>query len=425
MMFIEFLTVNAGGVDESQKPLEQVVNPTANRWTSPTATTSIASFPGQTENEALGASTFMTPDGSMIAVGSPLAIGEHLLQNGKVVLYEKQADGSYQPSATIYAPFYGEEYPEGQRFGTSVVVTPDKEYIYVGAPGAGEGMGFVYIYQKTETGYSYNARFMPDTSRPFNAGANIAPAGNTQNVFVGAPGWSDNFTEEYGMVYVVNPNGMALGMFDSFNLEAYERFGTSVSGSADRSYVLVQTESKNIYVHKHTPEPGSDYEIFTLVQEIAPRVAGTSARHAVISSDGRFVFFSNPDDNGGRGSVDIYRRTTGDEFTYFQTIQSAESQVGANFGMKLVPAQDSNVLFVVSKSEGTGQIKSILVFGRSQTTDKYYLLNSVEMLNDVGPGFNISLATDAGGSVLAVGTPDGQVGQGADTGSGGLYIYKP
>lgn len=424
MMFIEFLTVNAGGVDESQKPLEQVVNPTANLWTSPTATTSIASFPGQTENEALGTSTSMTPDGSLIAVGSPFAESNGHT-NGKVDVYERQADGSYQVLTTVQSPTFNEIIPQNQRFGTSVVITADKQYLYVGAPGAGENIGRVYIFQKVGNNYVFNASFMPDTSRPFNAGANIAPVGNTQNVFVGAPGWGDDFTEEYGMVYVVNPDGTAEGMFDSFNLEAYERFGTSVSAAADRSYVLVQTEAKNIYIHKHTPNPDGDYESFTLVQEIAPRIAGTSTRHAVISSDGRFVFFSNPDDNGGRGSVDIYRRTTGDEFTYFQTIQSAESQVGANFGMKLIPAQDSNVLFVASKSEGTGQVKSILVFGRSQTTDKYYLLNSVEMLNDVGPGFNISLATDTGGSVLAVGTPDGQVGQGADTGSGGLYIYKP
>ena len=425
MMFIEFLTVNANTADESQLPLNQVVNAMAFRWSAPEATTSVSSFSGSTLYEGLGASTFMTPDGSMIAVGSPLAIAENDLQNGKVVLYEKQADGSYQPSATIYAPFYGDEYPEGQRFGTSVVVTPDKEYIYVGGPGVSEGIGLVFIYQKTEAGYSFNTVFMPDTSRQFNVGAMLAPVGNTQNVFVCAPGWSDDFNEEYGMVYVVRPDGTEDGMFSMDIPEDYARFGTSISAAADRSYVLVQTESKSIYIYKHTPNPDGDYESFTLVQEIAPRVAGTSARHAVISSDGRFVFFSNPDDNGGRGSVDIYRRTTGDEFTYFQTIQSAESQVGANFGMKLVPAQDSNVLFVVSKSEGTGQIKSILAFGRSQTTDKYYLLNSVEMLNDVGTGFNISLATDTGGSVLAVGTPDGQVDQGANTGSGGLYIYKP
>ena len=425
MMFIEFLTVNANPADESQRPLNQVVNAMAFRWTAPEATTSVSSFSGSTLYEGLGASTFMTPDGSMIAVGSPLAIAENDLQNGKVVLYEKRADGSYQHSATIYAPLYDDAYPEGQRFGTSVVVTPDKEYVYVGGPGVNENIGLVFIYQKSEAGYSFTGTFMPDTSRPFNVGASMSPVGNTQNVFVCAPGWSGDFNEEYGMVYVVGPDGDVVGMFSMDIAEDYARFGTSISAAADRSYILAQTESKSIYIYKHTPNPEGNYETFTLVQEIAPRVAGTSARHAVISSDGRFVFFSNPDDNDGRGSVDIYRRTTGDEFTYFQTIQSAESQVGANFGMKLVPAQDSNVLFVVSKSEGTGQIKSILAFGRSQTTDKYYLLNSVEMLNDVGTGFNISLATDAGGGVLAVGTPDGQVNQGANTGSGGLYIYKP
>ena len=264
---------------------------------------------------------------------------------------------------------------------------------------------------------------MPDTSRPFNVGVSMSPVGNTQNVFVCAPGWSDDFNEEYGMVYVVAPDGGVVGLFSMDTPEDYVRFGTSISAAADRSYVLAQTESKSIYIHKHTPNPDGDYESFTLVQEIAPRVAGSSPRHAVISSDGRFVFFSNPDDNGGRGSVDVYRRETGDQFTYFQTIQSPKSQVGAGFGVKLLPTQDSNVLFVVSKAEGPTGAKTILAFGRSQTSEKYYLLNSIDAQSGVASGNSFSLATDDVGSVLAVGNFE-DTGGGL-VGSGTLYIYNP
>ena len=180
---------------------------------------------GWAEIAVLSAADAMDADGfgSGIGIdGDRLVVGAELMGAGTAYVFEKQ-DGSWVQVAKIEAP----NGVAGDLFGTSVGISGDR--LIVGAPGASDGSGAAYVFERQGDGWQQVAALSGEGIDDERFGASVAIDGDW--AIAGAPGGKIDFFLA-GYASSATP-GMAHAFQRGDN--GWEQAGR-LSGSADGAY---------------------------------------------------------------------------------------------------------------------------------------------------------------------------------------------
>lgn len=171
-----------------------------------------------------GFGTALDATGSHIVVGAPDKNNEQ----GASYLFQKASDGSWSQVAQLALADTSES-----AFGASVLLHND--LIFVGAPGEKEGVGAVYVYEKSQDGtWAQQSRLAnPDTARGTSFGSALAAQGS--QLLVGAP------RDKGGAVYVFGRDDMdgwtQQATLVNGNVDEEARFGSSITIKDDVALV--------------------------------------------------------------------------------------------------------------------------------------------------------------------------------------------
>ena len=173
--------------------------------------------PGDTGDAA---GTAVASGGDFVVVGAPSAASGGGVDGGAVYVYAKPTAAMMRDAKgvistkglTLLATIAAPGAITGDKFGTSVSISPDGESIAIGAPGAAT-TGQVAVFDKPPTGWTNGLTpvqtFTPPAIpgavvRDFGASVALTPAGT---IAVGAPGTEVGATQGAGMASVYTPNG--------------------------------------------------------------------------------------------------------------------------------------------------------------------------------------------------------------------------
>lgn len=174
-----------------------------------------------TASALAGFGTAVALVGDHVFVGNPGAFAFFPMppnRPGVVDVFQVKDDGSWSQLARVESPA-GEV---GDGFGTAV--TANERWLAVGAPGAGEGAGAVFIFAREDDGEFTLVRSLSGTAPGDGMGSALALEGT--RLFVGVPG----DREGSGTVQVVDlgAGGLALILQPTAPIPG-ERFGSAIS----------------------------------------------------------------------------------------------------------------------------------------------------------------------------------------------------
>ena len=152
-------------------------------------------------------------DSSSVVGVSSVAGATTEVNQGLVHICTKDANGSYGISSSLSSPTLNND----EYFGSSVAISLDGTYVYVGAPGStaiatdsGLNPGKVYVFKKTGSEYLYHQTLTPNSSSQsvdkFGLAIDVSPDG--ERLVIGAPNYDlDSSTfgdsaENSGSMYV-------------------------------------------------------------------------------------------------------------------------------------------------------------------------------------------------------------------------------
>jgi hypothetical protein len=134
--------------------------------------------------DEFGRSVAISKDDSTIVIGAP-GRGKN---RGAVYLFKRPENG-WTNTRTLYA-LEGDDLKSGDRYGQSVAVSDDGKTVVVGAPGANNGKGKIYIFTNVTAGdqLSFDKTHMVNTSDYNSLGITIDLSANGKIMAAGSTG---------------------------------------------------------------------------------------------------------------------------------------------------------------------------------------------------------------------------------------------
>jgi hypothetical protein len=271
-------------------------------------------------------SSISKPKGSSVfAVGAPS--NYNAVQYGRISLFEKRSDGSYQDIVRWRIGPGFNQTPTG--FGSSIV--------YDSLPFTGSRYGLVFAgapLVNTVKVSSINSRDLIEgtyqtitvNDNGFGSHLFVEQNNTTKLVLVGSSTSVHNFTVKDNAGTIVVTSGSVITSGTAV---------TGISGSDNARVIAIGLTSKVEVYNKS----------LALTQTI--KVDNQSVR---LSSDGSYMFVGNPtatNDNGSYGQVYVYKNING-QFVLEQTIYNPVAKAGMNFGMSLDITTDNASLVVTA-----------------------------------------------------------------------------
>lgn len=115
---------------------------------------------------------------------------------GSIFVFEKQSDIWVQDSTLSYPGSASDP-----MFGKEVTISGDGETIVSGAPGTSSGMGSVWVFQKGTSDWLYEYISSPFASTTARFGSSVSISDDSQYLLVGTPGESE-YGHEKGSAYL-------------------------------------------------------------------------------------------------------------------------------------------------------------------------------------------------------------------------------
>ena len=196
-------------------------------------------------SDNFGSAVSVSTDGSTALVGAPgKNVGEDLNQ-GRAYIYTRGADGAWTEEEKLDAA----DGDHDDHFGASVSMSADGSTALVGAfkneVDGNNAQGSVYVYRQTADGsWTQEARLTAsDGGEGDRFGASVSMSADGSRVLVGAPEKDFAFDDNQGTAYLYTRSADGAwaeetALIGSDGSEG-DRFGGSVSMSADGSTVLV------------------------------------------------------------------------------------------------------------------------------------------------------------------------------------------
>ena len=197
--------------------------------------------------DLFGASVALSADKSILVVGAP-GVDAGDTATGSVYIYKQDAGADTYNTAHIQK-LNASDRTAVDWFGVSVSLSSDKSILIVGAYGV-NGVGAVYIYRQDTGADTYNPvhvqkLFASDNAGNDQFGISVAISADKSILVVGAHGDDDGDTDT-GSVYIYQQdagldtyNPVHIQKLTASDRTAWDRFGRSVSLSADKSILIV------------------------------------------------------------------------------------------------------------------------------------------------------------------------------------------
>ncbi|NNF03708.1 MAG: choice-of-anchor B family protein, partial [Rhodothermales bacterium] len=346
--------------------------------------------------------------GAVLIAGDDILVGEYsgFSNTGMVHVLRENERASWNVVQTLTSS----DAAVGDRFGSVIVGSADR--IAVSSPGALDGHGAVYVFERSADGtWTQTARLT--TPAPVNgSGFGSSVAFHDRHLFIGAPASADRVGVvhayehgEDGWAHAAELAGTDLET--GSDLETGALFGSSLALAGGRLIVGapgVDNSKGALYVYDPAAPGAAETVIMHDEAETGTRL-GTS-----LTAVGDRVFASNARVNRGKGVVYVLQANSDGSFTFTDTMTpDAEGDSPAFFGASVTANADEVWIGAPLDNDGAGAVYRF---------DRESLSPSGSILNEDGGG------RTQFGSAVAVGDEEAVVGlPGADYGLGSAAVY--
>ena len=255
--------------------------------------------------------------GNLLYVGDP---GNGNTESGRVFVYEFDGNVTFTPIQTLMSPSLSNI---GDSFGSSISVSSDSKWLYIGAPNTGN----VYVFYGNATNYyTYANTITVGSSAYAQFGATVKTSSYGHQVAVGAPYQSVNGIQAAGSVYIYNRS------IESFIATGNVAFFTEYPINSNTIRVTVNgnvvtsgyTSNSSAVTFTNAPVIGSIVTIYTnkiqLSQQLSAPVPSSGAAFGIVTSI-------------SRNDADVYVASPGYTVPgYYSGIVYRFVNQGANYG---------------------------------------------------------------------------------------------
>ena len=203
-------------------------------------------------------STLNANDSSSVSIIDRVISDGDRTAQGTVNIITRDKNSQYAISGNLVAP----EIRQGERFGETVAISGDGEWIAVGAPGgpndsALPDSGQVYVFKKgvlDSTGtaqYDHWQTLAPNTLSQVGArfGETITMSGDATTIAVGVKKYDDSTLVDQGTVFVWKKAGATYIEVENLkqdNAQANTKFGTAIQLSTDGTDLLIGSPRETV-----------------------------------------------------------------------------------------------------------------------------------------------------------------------------------
>lgn len=346
------------------------------------------------ESESLqGFARAVDISGETIFVGEPA--NHH--QPGLVYIYSKSGD-SWQESNRLKAS----DGDVGNRFGSGI--SAHGNMAAVGAPGANDGTGAVYIFEQSDGAWSERSRL---ESSEEDAGFGRSVLLHDSYAFVGAPGYADG--NGAIIVYQATDERWREVQTISHPDSTGTRFGTSMA--VDGENLIVGAPSRqggSAFVFRND---GSGWGLSATLE--SRQADERSFFGAIVNANDGQVFVGAPRHNAGSGAVFVYSRNEeSGEWTESDRLRAFDGQSRYMFGTAIAFSPDAVWIGSPNADSGKG---GIYKFVSDENGD---WISVSKLRSDQGDGDQFAGTLAVEGTTAVVGLP------GADFGAGSAAIME-
>jgi hypothetical protein len=251
-----------------------------------------------------GRSVALSADGNTAAVGGPLVDG------GAVWIWTRSAGVWSQQGTKLVGT--GATGSAGQ--GSSVALSADGDTLVVGGPGDNSGAGAVWVWTRSGGVWTQQGGKLVGTGATGSAGqGNVALSADGNTLIVGGTGDNSNA----GAVWIWTRSG-GIWSQQGAKLTGSDRVGDAFQGRG----VDLAADGNTAIVGGRDGTSGGVAWVWTRsagtwIQQ-GPKLAGSDAASPAsnntsvsLSADGNTAIVGGPDDNGSRGAVWVWRRSSG------------------------------------------------------------------------------------------------------------------
>ena len=235
-----------------------------------------------------------------------------------------------------------------ERFGSSVVITPDGRRLAIGA----ESSGRIYVYDRNSSGFWDQSANLSVPGLPLDSefGKTIGISSDGNVIVVGAPYYALPNTTYAGVVFIFRFNGStwtsALMISEpspiSGALLCYTTLAVSYDGSTilcDRGGSLTSGFGVDVFFNNGATWSQQGPTI------LVPPYGNSTLGGAALSSNGSVLVFGAPYNNNSLGEVYVYARN-GSGIWRESDLISAPPSSPTYFGFKVVISADASVIAV-------------------------------------------------------------------------------
>jgi hypothetical protein len=180
-------------------------------------------------------------DGTYLAVGDPTANSTQ----GVVYIYTRSGT-----TWTLQQTLSASDGAAGDRFGDSLSLSGNADYIAIGAPsddiGAFTNMGSAYVFVRSGTSWTQQQKLQGDSQSQTNYASVLQISENGSYLIIGVPAFNGTPSPaDMGQVFIYNRSGTVWSVQDILygDLSFNARFGSGVNITSDGSLACIREQS--------------------------------------------------------------------------------------------------------------------------------------------------------------------------------------
>lgn len=272
-------------------------------------------FPGN-KGWQLGIDIDMSgPSGTTVLLGAP----GHNNGAGRALYFVQPSGGWSRLNETnIQQGYLGlGQAKNGDEFGRSVSISRDDSRIAIGAPGRNGDRGGIYVFQRPSGGWLQTRELTPiefsDSSAGDRVGQSVAISKDGSIIAVGAPGADEGKGRIYVIVNLVTASGAYQGKYDRIaldNVEGCEGLGISVDISADGKTIAAgamgSPRNGTVQIYKSKSGNWTDAEV---IETLSGKLDEAAQKDCLLgfslalTDDGDDLLIGAPNFNNGSGTT--------------------------------------------------------------------------------------------------------------------------
>ena len=376
------------------QPIQSTTDPSDSSWLQ----RGDSKLVGASDFDKFGASLSLLADGLVLAVGAPYSNdGGAGLDSGSVQVFDYSDGNSYQARGpALYSAAYGDT------FGWAVSLSNDGEILAVGAPKS-NGIGYVKVYKYD--GEKYNEVIHLSDQALF--GYSISLSGDSKTLAVGTP---EGFTTfGYSQLFIIDAES---GVYDTYPESSTQYFTGHAVSISDDGNVFAAGDSllSEVRVEVNTDDELLSYQLVYTIPGESVTVSGDGARFAVRNQTSAIV------------SVYSINATKLECLQIGQaipiTISPPPSSDSYDPTILMSLSNDGHVLVLANPLNTKGV--QVYVETHNATGNPMYAASGDVI--PIADSASVCLSDD--GSVLAIGVPFSDLGNGQVEDNGSTFVYE-